>query len=255
MCIGTLSVLAQRWTEAHSCTHKSTQIGISYYFFHHLLLTEMSAPTIIKVLLGVIAVMLLSNLYTLWYMSRLIDDMVQTTKISLPSVYHASDMNTNISDYRIREWRHCLAIHPDSLRHEESAAEQEANRASLHIKELQSIIPSVSGENALIQKVDMLYTQYLQQSSAFFAFSRQGNKRKALQFMYGELRREYDELGNVLADLVHLTVTNAQERTTWYEQTIRTTRFVLLTVILGAAFVSVAIVVMLVRSLGNNKQT
>lgn len=210
----------------------------------------MSAKTIIILLLTVVVVMAGTNIYSLWYITRLTDDLLQTTRITIPSVYHASDMNTNVSDYRIREWRHYIAQHPDSIRKEEWAAEEEMNRAMVHLAELRSLIPPTAPENTLRFKAELLFTRYLQQSSVFFSLSRTTvTKDEALNMMYGELRKEYDNLSETLAALVQSTAATAQERLAWYEQTIRTTRLILLAVVLGAALVSISAVSFLVHSL------
>ncbi|MCS6807817.1 MAG: MCP four helix bundle domain-containing protein [Bacteroidota bacterium] len=210
----------------------------------------MSVRVITSILLGIIAVMLATSLYALWYISRLTDDMIETTKVILPIVYHASDMNTNVSDYRIREWRHCIATNPDSLRIEEQFAEQEISNASIHLQELRALVPPTAPENTLLFDVEILFTRYLQRSSVFFALSRQQHsKQRAISMMYGELRQEYDELSQALAALVQASVKSAQERLAWYEQTIRTTRLILITVIASASLVSMIIGIVIVRSL------
>jgi hypothetical protein len=190
-----------------------------------------------------------TNLYSLWYINRLTDDLLTTTKTALPAVYHASDMNTNVSDYRIREWRHYLTLNPDSLRNEERAAEEEMNRATLHLEELRTLIPPTTSENALRFKAEALFSQYLQRSGTFFSLSRSTTtKGQALNLMYGELRKEYDDLSEILAALVRSTADAAQKRLAWYEENIRITRLILLAVIIGAALVSIGVVYFLVHS-------
>jgi methyl-accepting chemotaxis protein len=212
-------------------------------------LKVMSSKTTVKILLAVIIVMFASNMYTLWYMNAIVEDIIEAATTSLPNVYHATDMNTNVSDYRMREWRHCIATHPDSLASEERAAEEEAERATLHLQELKDGIPPYAREYSLLRSVEVLFTQYLSHSARFFALSRQQEKKEqALAMMYGGLRNEYEALNDELAKLVHTTVANAKEHMRWQQKTAQTTRLILFAVVLGTAIASVSLALFLMRS-------
>ena len=210
--------------------------------------TTMSQKTMIKILLAVIIIMLASNLYTLWYMNVIVEDIIDAATTSLPNVYHATDMNTNVSDYRMREWRHCIATHPDSLANEERAADEEAQRAAEHLQELKDGIPPYAREYSTLRSVELLYTRYLDHSARFFALSRGQKKTEALAMMYGGLRNEYEALNDELARLVHMTVANAKEHMRWQQKMALTTRLILLAVVVGTAIVSVSLVLFLIRS-------
>jgi methyl-accepting chemotaxis protein len=200
-----------------------------------MLVQTVSPKTIFIVLITSVVLLCTTNIYSLWHLGNVMEETLQVLHSALPSVYHSSDMNTTISDYRIREWRHVAAQTRGQMRQERAAMQEELTRTTLHLQELRLYLVSAE-EQMLLEEIEEMHQRYLALADTVVNLSERGDKQRALQLMFGETKHIYDDIGERLGSLVALTTNNARRRAEYHHK-----NFVILRYLLGAIVMSISL--------------
>ncbi|MBL8247826.1 MAG: MCP four helix bundle domain-containing protein [Candidatus Competibacter sp.] len=106
----------------------------------------------------------------------------------LPSVTYTSDMNTNTSDFRIKEYAHILSQTDQDM----SNLEKEMDEVLGNLKKNQSNYePLVSSaeERQTYEDFKKLWADYMQEHTKLMALSRQNKTEEARTLIQGQIQR------------------------------------------------------------------
>lgn len=171
----------------------------------------------------------------------------------IPTVHALSDINTKVSDMRIRQNRHILAQTEAERAENEAEIEELLNAVHLHQRHYESIHLSsstVSGEEKeLYERFKQLFEEYLIRShKEFYPLSRQDQDAKAKQFLT-DLRGHFKKTSQILSKLVEINIQNAEQATHHAKNTYEESKILIGGVIVLVAIFSTVLASFLIRRL------
>jgi len=160
------------------------------------------------ILLALVMLVDMTGLYTLWSVRDVVTDTSSVVRTALPSVYHASDISTTLSEFRLLEWRHIAAQTAEAKQQERVSMQATLVKTTLHLQELHMYAHEPE-QVALLADIEQLHEQYLTKSNSILRYSEQGRKHLALRVMLNESRMLYDTLRSRVESLVALSTQHA----------------------------------------------
>ncbi len=160
-----------------------------------------AAILVLTMALGVLA------LHRLAIVNKQVDEMSHNW---LPSVTYTSDMNTNTSDYRIKEYAHILSQTEQDM----TRIEKEADEIMGNLKKNQSSYePLISSaeERQTYENFKKLWADYLMEHQKLMALSRQNKNEEARTLIRTKSRELYDAASADLLNLVEINKKGAAQ--------------------------------------------
>lgn len=182
--------------------------------------------------LFVFALLLFSNLYTLSYEYSISRDAMDLTYTMLPSVYHVSNMSTDVSDYQIHELRHLLTRDTAEMSRQEAEMRLEEESYAKHERAYLELIVS-DAEMRLFERTKAIHDEYLSVSKKMVAYSRENRKEEAYHIFRQKLLSLDDTLTACFDKLVDVAMKNASRTAEQAIERYETSRWIALSIILG----------------------
>jgi methyl-accepting chemotaxis protein len=146
--------------------------------------------------------------YAVFQLSQVNGSTVQIATKSLPGVQYTSDMNTNTSDIRLKEYKLCVVIDDP-----QAVAQTEKERLEILAafdKNRAAYEPLIADpqERKLYDEFSSLWTKYLAASETYIAACREGRKAEAKEMLLAG-RETFDPASAKLLELVQASSRNA----------------------------------------------
>lgn len=130
----------------------------------------------------------------------------------LPSVSRASDMNTNISEFRVAELQHVLATDPGEITHIESMQAAILQKLADNLKAYEPLIASPEERQIYDQFTDR-WRDYLASHEKMLTLSRANKKDEAKALLHGENQKAFDDADALLVKIVDHNIAGANDAT------------------------------------------
>ncbi|HEY4789304.1 MAG TPA: methyl-accepting chemotaxis protein [Bacteroidales bacterium] len=163
-----------------------------------------------KILLGfaVAVVILLSlGIFSLYQMNKINKQTQEISANWMPSIYHISDMNTNKSDLRLKEYRHVIAKTKEEKESIEKDIQAILSNYDNHVITYQKLI-SGDEEQKLYNEVKLNYDRFIVEHEAILKLSRQNMADSAIKVIYGGSTKLFYAWSDALTALVEFNKKN-----------------------------------------------
>jgi len=202
-----------------------------------------------KILLGfsmVIFVLIGIGIFGLSEMKTLNSGTQDICNSILPSVYHISNLNTNLADLRIREYRHILSA--DKYDKDESEKEMQELLVSIndHIGTFDRL-KFTDEEKNLFASFQKDFDKYMTEHDLIINISRQGNSDSAKKLLYGNSKKHYLSYTSTLQKLTNLNKKESDQAAIQAEKTFGSAQFLVILVIVLATVLSIVIAILISR--------
>jgi methyl-accepting chemotaxis protein len=210
-----------------------------------------------KILVGFMTVLLLViglGVFSLYMMSRIKEKTNDITANWLPSVYYIMAMDKNITDYRVKEYRHILAF-----------TDKEMDDTELQLKKIRDDFDSSSKKYAMLissneeQKTydnfKNIYDQYWIEHENLIKASRKNLTDSAKKIISGKSRLLFNSASQLLAENIALNKKGSDGASSSVNSTYANSQLVVILFIALAALLSIVIAIFIARliSSGVNK--
>ena len=171
----------------------------------------------------------------------------------IPTIYALSDINTRISDIRIRQNRHIFAQTAAERIQNEIEIEKLLDTIRSHRNHYESVHLTSSEitaqEKNLYERFNQLFDNYLTKSNKeFYPLSRQDRDVEAKQFLI-EMRKPFKEYSRILSELVEINMNNAEQATHFTEHIYQESKILIIATILLAIIFSTILASIIIRKL------
>jgi len=159
-----------------------------------------------KIIVGftvVIAILLTLGIFCMSQMSKLNGHTLEIGTNWLPSVSHSSDMRTDLSDFRIKEYKHILSTTNEEMDAVEKEMDEVAKDLEDNTKTYEKLISS-DEERKIFEQFSSEWNKYLQQHEKILKVSRRNLTDSAKRMITGESRKYYDATSKLLNEIVDL---------------------------------------------------
>lgn len=191
---------------------------------------------------GIIAVSFLSLLF----MGSINESSTTLADNILPSTIIAEEMNTALSDIRIKEYKHILSQDAQEMNAINSELDEAAATFNANYEAYLPLIMDNTDDRKLLEEVKSLWDRYLSVGDGMIALSAQNKTQEALAVMSGESREYFDTLTAKCLELVEFNKTqgaaadNAAEVA--YSFALKLTLIIGVVIVLLAVLISIYIV-------------
>jgi methyl-accepting chemotaxis protein len=202
-----------------------------------------------KILVGFMTVLILVlglGVFSLYMMSRIKEKTNDITLNWLPSVYYVSAMNKNISDLRIKEYRHILTFTDNEMDLIELDLKKLKDEFDSNTKNYVKLISS-DEEQKLYDNFKDLYDQYWVEHAKILKVSRQNLTDSAKKMMWGKSKELYDAANNLLLKDVELNKKGGDDATVAANSTYANSQLVVIIFIVLAILLSIAVAIFIAR--------
>lgn len=148
-------------------------------------------------IVGIVAV----SFFSLLFMNSINDSSTTLADNILPSTIIAEEMNTALSDIRIKEYKHILSQDAQEMNSVNSELDEAAATFNANYE---AYIPLImdNTDRKLLEEVKSLWDKYLAVGDGMIALSAENKMQEALAVMSGESREYFDELTAKCMELV-----------------------------------------------------
>lgn len=113
----------------------------------------------------------------------------------------AHTMDQNMSEYRLREYRHVLEDDPDLMNATEKELQDLREEFEDELKEYQGTMIS-SDDMEIFKEIKEYYPKYFETSRKTIQLSRESQNKDAFNLMYGESRQDFENVNSAIEKLV-----------------------------------------------------
>ncbi len=113
----------------------------------------------------------------------------------------AHTMDQNMSEYRLREYRHVLEDDPDLMNATEKELQDLREEFEDELKEYQGTMIS-SDDIEIFKEIKEYYPKYFETSRKTIQLSRESQNKDAFNLMYGESRQDFENVNSAIEKLV-----------------------------------------------------
>ncbi|OOM41871.1 methyl-accepting chemotaxis protein [Clostridium beijerinckii] len=113
----------------------------------------------------------------------------------------AHTMDQNMSEYRLREYRHVLEDDPDLMNATEKELQDLREEFEDELKEYQGTMIS-SDDMEIFKEIKEYYPKYFETSRKTIELSRESQNKDAFNLMYGESRQDFENVNSAIEKLV-----------------------------------------------------
>ncbi|MFL5347823.1 MAG: methyl-accepting chemotaxis protein, partial [Hyalangium sp.] len=174
-----------------------------------------------KLLLSFLAVLALSTglgLFALQQISALREVTHELAYSRMPSFAQASDMHTNVSDFRIAELKHVVASDAQELAQYERDMARELAMIQKNMEAYEALIDE-EAERRLLHEFSALWKAYLVENARLVERSRQSDDKGAKDVLVGESARLYGDVSSKLDELMDFSRRSSRESAEQAERT------------------------------------
>lgn len=202
---------------------------------------------VLFLLVGMIAI----GVVSLNFLKDINDGTTEIAVVSVPSLIAAEEMNTGLSDIRIREYMHVISENETEMNTANTELDATAAMFEEDYNSYAALVTDDPTEQALFQQVRSLWDQYLAVGDRMIALSTNMQTQEAKEVLDSESRALFDTLTDVLSQLVefnkvHADQLNAAADVT-YSNAQKTLIITLIVIILLALIGSMYIVIGIVK--------
>ncbi len=158
----------------------------------------------------------------------------------LPSVYHTSDMNTNVANFRYLEYKHILVQTAAEKQEVEKEMETVKSVFDSHIPIYEKLISSKEEED-LYKSFQQFYEKYLVEHEKIVKFSQEKKIREAETILLIDSKKYFDDMTSFLRKLVTLNKQGGETSSTNAERTYSIAQKLIIGINIGAFIFSIFI--------------
>lgn len=164
-----------------------------------------------SLVLFLLAGLITLGVISLKYLSNINDKTTEIALVSVPSLIAAEEMNTALSDIRVREYTHVLSENQTEM----NAIDKELDNIVTHFEEnynsYKSLVTNDPKEQELFQQVRSLWDQYLSVGNSMIALSADMKTENATAILNNESKEIFDTLTQILTELVEFNKTHSDQ--------------------------------------------
>jgi methyl-accepting chemotaxis protein len=193
-----------------------------------------------KILVSFVLILTITGFLGLFALSEMSDVRESADEIAtswLPSVRHASDMNTNTSDFRVAELQHILSGDDAQM----AAWEKEMDRILEALRKNQEsyeLVITSQEERKQYEEFKGQWAEYLDEHENVLMLSRQNRAEEARDLIRGRSQKQFDEACASLIRLVEVNGQGATKAQMFATKTYNDSRTWVVGVLLGAIALS-----------------
>lgn len=162
---------------------------------------------IIVVLAGLSAI----GIVSLVFLSNINNKTTEIANVSVPSLVAAEEMNTDLSDIRIKEYRHVLTEDAAELNAVNTELDEAAAQFEEDYSNYEAVLSDDPEERALFQEVRSQWDKYLSVGNSMIEMSAALKTEEAIAVLNSESKEIFDSLTQVLNELVEMNRTQSDE--------------------------------------------
>lgn len=198
---------------------------------------------------GLIIILIISfGLFSFYSIKKVKDKSAEITDVWFAGVDSAHSMDTVISDFRIREYRHVTTSDQTAI----YKAERDMKELKAKLYALISDYEKTSVQEEEKQMIRLIKGQadsYFKTSLKVIELSQANNKDEALVILYGESNRQFDMLSEFVGKLVKINKDGASIANGENKDTYNQARIVLALIIALAAVFAILVAIYISRSI------
>lgn len=173
-----------------------------------------------------------------------------STEISqswVPAIIIAEELNTETSDYRIKEYYHVITQDDVTMDHLEKEMLQVRKEISAAFEEYERSYISSEADRELMERAEFYWDKYLECSDRLLPISRDNDTKKALEMIIGESRQLFDEASNAFLKMADFNRKGAEAASIRGDELyIKLARIKVVIVLLVCAIVAVLVIYIIV---------
>lgn len=207
-----------------------------------------------KLIAAFSVIILLSSflgLYSISSIKSVNDGSSEITEVWFRGNDLAHTMDTAISDYRIREYRHSVTEDENLMADTEKELQALKDKFEEAINDYESTV-ILQEDKVLIDEIEEDYPQYFETSKEVLQLSRELKTKEAIDLLYGESKNSFDKVNNKIAELVELNQEQANLANEQSNKTYEESRLIL--VIITSTIILLSIVVAVYIIIGITKR-
>lgn len=197
---------------------------------------------------GVILVIMASvNIFSVYKLANLKDDVDVVTTKWLPSVIVVSEINHKAAEYRILEMSHALDSESKKMKEYEEEMTNLRNSIKTQQDRYERLIATKQEEkiyNTFLRK----WERYLDIHRDAIDLSGKGEKQKALDILNGESQKLFIEFSNDLGTLVKINKDSSQESAEMADKTYQDTKYITIVIFAITSILSAIITFFLINA-------
>lgn len=200
------------------------------------------------VLLGAVSILGMVSLGTesILTSQRINEASTQISQSWVPSIIIAEELNTETSDYRIREYNHVIARDDETMDRMEKEMEQVRKEIEAAFTEYEHYTVN-DADLQLVKEAKHYWQKYLKSSERLLSISRSNNTEEALEMIIGESKQLFDQSSNAFLKMAEFNRKGAEAASLWGDELyVRLVRTKVVMVLLICAIVMVLVIYIIV---------
>lgn len=193
-------------------------------------------------------ILVVMGLFSIFSLGRINHSTVEISQNSLPSVDYAHTINTNTSDYRIKELRHVLSEDTTEMRSLEAEMDALEEKVNSNIEQYKKIING-DEDRLIINSIESQWADYLAISDKVIALSNQFKTQEAMNLSVGEGVEMFNTLSTSALDLVKINQSYADKVSEDANSVYSSTRLILLIAMVIAVAIAMSIAIIIINSI------
>lgn len=172
-----------------------------------------------------------------------------STEISqswIPAIIIAEELNTETSDYRIKEYNHVISRDQETMDHLEREMGEVRTQIQASFKEYESYITDETDQR-LMEDAKAYWDRYLECSDRLLPLSRKNQTDEALEMIIGESRELFDEASAMFLKVAEFNRQGSEAASIRGDELyVRLVRMKVITVLLIAVVISVLVIYLII---------
>lgn len=161
----------------------------------------------------------------------------------LPGMYHMSDMNSNITEYRLKEYALILLSTKEELEEKEKEMTDILKKIKSHQEGYEKTI-TTEEDRKLYDKFKILFNNYMSDGEKLKMLAEENKDKEASEFILGNYRKRYEDLSDSLDALVAFNQNRGEKLSKIAEETyISVFRQILIIISISILFAIILIVI------------
>jgi Methyl-accepting chemotaxis protein len=160
----------------------------------------------------------------------------------------AHTMDTAISDYRIREYRHAVTEDENLMADTEKELQALKDKFEAALNDYESTVV-LQEDRELVAEVEEYYLQYFETSKEVLQLSRELKTKEAIDLLYGESKNRFDKANNTIAELVKFNQEQANLAKEQSNKTYEESRLILVIITSAIILLSIVVAVYIILSI------
>lgn len=173
-----------------------------------------------------------------------------STEISqswVPAIIIAEELNTETSDYRIKEYYHVISKDNETMDHLEREMMQVRKEIDAAFLEYEGSYITSPEDRRLMEEAKLYWDKYLECSDSLLPISRSNNTEEALEMIIGNSRQLFDEASNAFLKMAEFNRQGAEDASIRGDELyVRLARTKVVMVLLVCAIVMVLVIYIIV---------